>query len=189
MTSTSRHGAMKILSRASTQASRSSLIAPTTQRSEPGVLTPMAEIKGKALLEDIFGYWPSFHDAEVIAVRLHRAQPVAEGSDVHRVTLETDVHVFESTTEVDARGYYVLKNHTLVTLAFRGIDQLEMEGFNPQNALFELELKDISDRGFDALRWEVAFVAAHGMEASFNCESIEVVRAEPFDPATKQPLS
>jgi immunity protein 50 of polymorphic toxin system len=67
--------------------------------------------ENSALLESIFGRWPSFHDAEVLRVVLDRSGD--EGP-----TLEAAIHVFEMTPDVDPKGYYVLKNHTEVTSAF-----------------------------------------------------------------------
>jgi len=57
-------------------------------------------------LTDVFGRWPSFHDAEIHRIRLDRgiAGPPS---------LEADVNVFEITSDVTPSGYYALKNHTL----------------------------------------------------------------------------
>src|SRR5687768_3871238 len=83
-----------------------------------------------ALLE-IFGAWPSFHDAEVIALRLDRtgdAGPV----------LDVQIHVFAMSDRVDEQGYYVLTNHTLVTFRFTDVNCVELSGFNGQNSLWDL---------------------------------------------------
>jgi hypothetical protein len=51
-----------------------------------------------------FGYWPTFHDAEVTSILLDRAGP-------SRVV----VHTFEMTPEVDAQGHYVIAKRAIVT--------------------------------------------------------------------------
>src|SRR5689334_12879841 len=79
-------------------------------------------------LTQIFGYWPSFHDAEVLTMCLDRA-----GDD--GPSLEARVHVFEMTDQVDDRGFYVLRKHTLVTLRFADILLRNLRWFNHQNSL------------------------------------------------------
>ena len=71
----------------------------------------MQVVKDAELLAKIFGRWPSFHDAEIISVFVTR-----EGADPPVMDLK--IHVFEGTREVDQRGYFVRKNHTLVVLRF-----------------------------------------------------------------------
>jgi hypothetical protein len=60
-------------------------------------------------LTQIFGAWPSFHDSEVLGVRLARSGP--DGP-----TCETQIHLFERTSEVDTAGFFILRHHTQVTL-------------------------------------------------------------------------
>jgi hypothetical protein len=143
----------------------------------------VATIRNSEALEEIFGYWPSFHDAEVLHVRLDRGDPPDRGGEPRRPTLEADIHVFEMTDQVTEQGFYALRKHTLVTFAFHGVDELELNGFNNQNALFGLRLEDISDRQLEVLKWSVGFESSFGLEASFMCEEAEVVRAVPFDPS------
>ena len=69
------------------------------------------QIENEHLLTDRFGYWPSFHDAEILHVRFERTGPDAP-------FMECDIHVFEMTSQVGADGHYVLRNHTLATLRF-----------------------------------------------------------------------
>jgi len=78
-----------------------------------------------------FGSWPDFHDAEVVSIMLNRSQ----GATV-------EIHTFEMTSEVDARGFYVLAKHAIVTFTLEGFP-LNQEGiattridyFNQQNVL------------------------------------------------------
>ena len=90
-------------------------------------------IMGYTRLVDVFGYWPSFHDAEVVSIRLDRhgdAGPV----------LEALVHAFEMTRDVDAGGYFVLRHHVLVHLRFHEVVAPVLYGFNPQNMLYGILL-------------------------------------------------
>lgn len=138
----------------------------------------MIPIVNSEVLEHIFGKWPSFHDAEVIEVRLDRGKLSADGTDPP--TLQIDVHLFDMTTEVSPGGTYVHRNHTLTTLLFKGIERFHMDEFNQQNVLFDLEMELARDS--ESHRWTVALQPSYGLGASFACQEIEVLRAVPFEP-------
>jgi len=136
-------------------------------------ITTMAKIENIHLLEDVFGYFPSFHDAEVLRIVLDRE------SNGLLPTLEALIHVFEMTSEVRDRKY-VLKNHTLVMFQFQEIDGIELNGFNHQNVLQGLSIKDISDRQLESLKFDVTFDGVFGVDASFKCRAITIVSVAPF---------
>lgn len=140
------------------------------------------KIRNGETLEGIFGYWPSFHDAEIVQIRLDRGDLLEPEGEPRKPTLEADIHVFETTAQVTAERFHALRKHTLGTLAFRGVDELQLDGFNHQNVLFGLALEDISGRQLELLKWRVAFDSSFGLAATLVCEEIEVVRAVPFDP-------
>ena len=98
---------------------------------------PADFVENAKALTEIFGGWPSFHDAEVVQVRLDRSGPGGPA-------VEARIHVFERTDQVTPTGYYVLVNHTLVTLRFTDVSGCRMEGFNHQNVLSELVLESCS---------------------------------------------
>ena len=139
-------------------------------------------ILGAESLIRIFGYWPSFHDAEVVRISLDRGPASIEGP-----TAEFDVHVFEMTKEVSPTGHYVLRYHTLVRLRFRGVVELELEGFNGQNALMGINITDIAARQLEGLKYEVVCVSAYGVGARFLCRGAEVVHVQAWNPETRSP--
>jgi hypothetical protein len=134
-------------------------------------------LKGAELLTGIFGYWPSFHDAEVVRLALERKEPYESGPD-----LAADVYTFETTEEVGGDGRYLLKHEVLVSFRFSGIDSLRIEGFNNQNALWGLEIIDIRSRQLEYLRYEVHFAASFGVGAEFFCRDIEIEGVRPWEP-------
>jgi hypothetical protein len=87
----------------------------------------------------------SFHDAEVLAVRVDRDLP----------SVELDVEVFPRTDR--ARTY---------RLRFDEVSNLELGGVNEQNALFDLT----AVRGPD--NWAVRVEPSYGLGGSFNCRHI-----------------
>lgn len=130
---------------------------------------------GADLLTNLFGYWPSFHDAEVLRLELVRVEPYGAGPD-----LLADVHTFEITDEIDAKKHFVLRHHVLVSFRFRGVDQLRLEGWNNQNALMGLVITDIRSRQLDVLKYEVLFDSSFGVDARFLCRSVEIESVKPF---------
>jgi hypothetical protein len=58
-------------------------------------------IANSQALTSRFARWPSFHDADVLRVRLDRRTREPP-------SLEAEIHLWEGTPEVDARGSYVL---------------------------------------------------------------------------------
>ena len=66
-------------------------------------------IDNSAMLINAMGYWPSFHDANVVSAS--RAE--------HGFIITT--HVFRTTDQIDAAGYFKLDRHHLVTLKMDGV--------------------------------------------------------------------
>ena len=133
-------------------------------------------IAGAKRLVAVFGYWPSFHDAEVLWLRLDRR---AHGEGGYGPTLDALVHAFEMTSDVGADGYYVSRNHVLVSFRFCGLDRLSLEDFNRQNCLLELSISDVRERALEIPRHRVLFVPSSGLTAEFLCRDVivECVRA------------
>ena len=126
-------------------------------------------------LTEIFGYWPSFHDAEVLTMCLDRA-----GDD--GPSLVTQVHVYEMTDRVDDRGYYVLRKHTLVTLRFADILLRNLQWFNNQNSLSGRGIYAAEEEAVDGRAIGVSFGSNFGVEADLLCRGATVIKVEPYKP-------
>ena len=102
----------------------------------------------------------------------------------HGPTLDARIHVFRMTNEIDARGFYVLTHHTLVTLRFVNIILQQLRWFNTQNVLSDLLMEPVPS-GNDEVerRFAVTFGSSWGAEAELYCDQIMVVAVEPFTPA------
>lgn len=105
-------------------------------------------VPGGPELLNWFGYAPRFHDAEVLSVALDR-----QGS-----TCRLRVHAFEMTNEVDADGFFACTKHVIVTFAVGDLIELELVGFNSQNALMGLNIR----RGLDA-QFRIELESAYGL--------------------------
>jgi len=75
-----------------------------------------AEIPGASDLLAWFGFWPTFHDGEVLSVHLDRSRP-------SRIR----VHTWERTNELDSRDYYALRKHVIVTFILEDVSDSELD--------------------------------------------------------------
>jgi hypothetical protein len=141
-------------------------------------------IEGAQKLIAVFGYWPSFHDAEVLWLRMDR-RPVRE--DVYGPTLEMMVHTFEITSEVGPDGAYVLRHHVLVHLRFQFVNLMKLKDFNHQNDLYGIHFKDIRANQWELADFEITLEGDWGLDGSFLCKAVEVVDVTPCD-KTGEPL-
>jgi len=134
-----------------------------------------SHIAGSQKLTEIFGCWPSFHDAEVLEFNLWRGDMKPGDWDDSNVMpiITAKVHIFIESPE---------SQHTLATLRFEEVDDVRMEGFNHQNAILGLsisvqeQLRVESGEGLPPYL-VVQFKPAFGISASFRCLRIEVVDA------------
>jgi Immunity protein 50 len=114
-------------------------------------------IPGAQQLFDWFGYWPSFHDAEVLSVELNR-------SGLSKVR----VHAFRATSDVNSKGHCVLDKHCIVTLLLDEIGGVDLADFNHQNAITRL--------GFERQKnaYVVTFYPAHGVTGTITAKNLSV---------------
>jgi len=140
-----------------------------------------AWVDGSDKLTGRFGYWPSFHDAEVLRFELKRGR-IAPAENVWEMPEATVVmHLWEMTDRTDEAGFLVLQKQTLATFRFSGIDRLQLNGFNHRNAVFELILRRKTREDGPSPYYDIRFEPAFGIEASFECLRIELLEAVACD--------
>lgn len=135
-----------------------------------------SRIDNASAVIDVFGRWPSFHDAEVHWMKLDRAGAFED--DIGPM-VEALVHAFEMTSEVDSGGYFRLRNHVLVHFRFCEVVDLELSDWGVQNALLGLGIRDIRDRQLERSWFEVEFTSSFGVCALFLCRGVEVMSVTP----------
>jgi hypothetical protein len=128
------------------------------------------EVPGTPELIAWFGYWPSFHDAEVLDLELHRT-----GNSRIRI------HAFEMTDQVNAQGFFVCIKHVIVNFVLEGVTNLHLDFFNGQNVISGLRLKQTVEG------YEVILERSHGMEGSITADRIHL-ELQPGLPADSQYL-
>lgn len=88
------------------------------------------DIPGAADVVAWFGRWPSFHDAEIISLHLHRSDPSI-----------LVIYAWNMTDKVDASRHYVLEKHALVTFTLHGVSDLNLAAFSGQNVIDSLDVE------------------------------------------------
>lgn len=143
-----------------------------------------SHITNAHILIDIFGQWPSFHDAEVVSLQLDRKGEWGPG-------LTVAIYLWRTLGEVDDQGYFRQTDHTLARLRFDGIVLEGLSLFNHQNVLEGLEILDYSEHPFETqlnefpprlegLKFRVFLQGCYGVRGSLGCRSIGVVSVEPM---------
>lgn len=137
---------------------------------------PEPLIEGESKILSAFGYFPAFHDAEIIGLSLNRnATPELS---YPTVSIEFTLHGWEMTSEITPTGHYRLSKHHLVRFRFDGVDEVDLRDFNHQNALFELKISEIDPPG---ARLKVEFSSSYGLEGGFTAFSGAVLDVTPCD--------
>jgi hypothetical protein len=109
------------------------------------------------------GRWPSFHDANVTDSQL--------GAD----SIDLRLHTWLMTDEIDSKGYFVLRNHALVSFRFNGPHDVQMDAFRSGNVLFELNLSRNSSPGLFRAELDSVMDVSGAFSARFG----EVVSVTP----------
>jgi len=104
-----------------------------------------------------FGYWPTFHDAEVLSITMNRS-----GES------QVAIHVFETTRGVGASGRLVLTKNAVVTFFLEGfaadregIAMNRVEFFNHQNVLSCASVNKLAEG------YELRLENCYGVDARF----------------------
>jgi hypothetical protein len=113
------------------------------------------EIPGGLEIVQHFGRWPIFHDAEVLTVHLSR-------SGVSHIR----IHVFQMSSNVDASGHFVTKDHAIVTFWMEDITSLDLNDFNCQNVISCLQI-NYQDGGF-----QLELGGCYGVQGSVSARSL-----------------
>jgi hypothetical protein len=146
----------------------------------------MIDIAHRERLENLFGHWPDFHDAEVLALRIDMSGHGAPA-------LEVEFDVAEMSEDVDERGYYRDRQRARTTLRFERVANLKLEGIYVQNVVFEMLLEPAGSDDFDEVMrdepvgrrsFRVSWSSSLGMAANFLCNRVEVLKASQFARAT-----
>jgi hypothetical protein len=137
---------------------------------------PEPLLEGESKILSAFGYFPTFHDAEIVVICLNRNSTPELAYPT--VSIEFTLHGWELTSEITSTGHYRLSKHHLVRFRFDGVDEVDLRDFNHQNVLFELKIFEIDSPG---ARLKVEFGSSYGLEGGFVAFSGAVLDVIPCD--------
>jgi hypothetical protein len=123
------------------------------------------EIINSEIVLNHFGYWPSFHDAEILELKFYLL--VGE-----RPTLDMKIYVFESTDRLDKEGRFIRDKKCILTFEFQEISNNKFSGFYSQNILGDLDIKEVD------YKFRIWLNTDMGIEGKFDCELIIVKSLE-----------
>jgi len=117
----------------------------------------LRDVSGTAELHDWFGYWPDFHDAEIVSLHLNR-----------RGESSLRIHTWETTREVDEKGCYAQAKHVVVEFILENVSDLSLNGFNHQNVVFGLAIQKTAS-GF-----RLTLEECYGMAGTIEADGISL---------------
>jgi Immunity protein 50 len=137
----------------------------------------VSKIQNSRLLTDIFGKFPSFHDAEVHQINLIYGEPGAFSP-----SLTATIHTREMTPQVDEKNQYILKNHVIVEFLFSDVYDIEIKGFSYQNVLQNLKITENPESNSETALFDVFFESIVGVTAKFICGDVSIESVVPYEP-------
>jgi hypothetical protein len=117
----------------------------------------VAVIAGAQELYDWFGYWPDFHDAEVLNFHLELGAP-------SRLV----IHPWEMTNRVNAAGSYELIKHVVVEFVLSDVTTLNLQDPWEHSLLFGLEINR-SESGF-----RLDLSATYGLSGTLDAKDVSL---------------
>lgn len=123
---------------------------------------PKDLIEGAAQVVSHYSFWPSFHDADYVAIHIDMNGPA--------IQIDFRLYDWDDTTKVANRPSIKLLWHNAEDLILTGIQEMG------QNAIGEMQISR-SDSGITTLiqtTWD-------GTNISFHAESVEVIHFDPHE--------
>jgi hypothetical protein len=121
-------------------------------------------VTGARELFDWFGYWPDFHDAEIMRLRLEAGAPSS-----------IVIHTWEMTNQVDSKGFYELRKHVVVEFVIEAISTINLQDPWDHSILLDLGV-DKTEAGF-----RLSFSAAYGLFGTIEARGLSL-RITPWKP-------
>lgn len=119
------------------------------------------------IVEKEYGSWPSFHDAEVMRITLSRGK---EPGDCSKFSADINVYYTEEINKGTPQYEIIRIKDNVLTIEFYDVENVSIDGFNHQNVIDDLILKDMGDL------FSVEMKTIYGVNATFCCKEIAVLK-------------
>jgi hypothetical protein len=123
---------------------------------------------------EALGYWPTFHDAELVSFQAERALPVKAGYSVARFAIH--VRQYETIGEGTASYEQVLRRNVLIRFVLNEASDFELSGFNHQNVINSLTVSPMQGNEIAGLSVEIE--STWGFGGTIQCSSVVVEAVE-----------
>lgn len=120
-------------------------------------MSDVPSVPGASEVVEWFGFWPSFHDAEITRVHLNRSRPSY-----------IDVHTFRMTSELTASGHYLCDKHAIVTFELVELLEVNLQDFNHQNVVSGIDIAS-TESGF-----QLIFEGCYGLVGSVSATTVKL---------------
>jgi Immunity protein 50 len=131
--------------------------------------TPPAGVVNAEALLSAFGFWPSFHDAEVHSAILDR------GNALEPPSITLVVYAFSCDREVDENGFFRITTSVLVTLKCSDVRASELVDLGHQNVLSSMEFES-TEEGLV----RVTLGPCYGLSGSIVCSQVRIESVTPW---------
>jgi hypothetical protein len=127
-------------------------------------------IQGVELVTNLLGYWPSFHDSEVISFVAERELPFRHDATLARLAIHFRSYVSkgEGTSQCES----ILDHSIIIQLRFKEACDFDLSGFNHQNVINGIDIKPSQEDTSGGL--DVFIDPIWGFGGSLRCKSVEV---------------
>ena len=135
--------------------------------------TPENFKKIEKILE-VLGYWPCFHNGEVISFSAERELPFRSGSTVARLAIHVCEH---KPVEKGTTGHDIITTKSiLIRFLFHGACDFNLTNFNHQNVIDSIGVVPIETKDTAGLQVEIESIWGFG--GRFRCGSVEIEAVE-----------
>ncbi len=116
------------------------------------------DIPGGNALFEWFGRVPRFHDSKLLEITVS-----SNGAGLLRI------HAWSMTDEVDAKGYFVLDKHAIVTLTLEGVTAINCTDFDMvPGIIFDLEITKVDEH------FRVEWDASYGVTGLITARRVRI---------------
>ena len=137
-------------------------------------MQPIDHVFGTSKVVETLGYWPTFHDAEVISFTAERALPIKCGHSTFRMAVH--VRSYETVGEGTAQYARVLSANVLIHFLFADACDFEFSEFNHQNVINAIVITPVTTTEPANLSVEVESIWGFG--GVLRCSRVEVEAVE-----------
>lgn len=136
-------------------------------------LSILEQVTDYTKLVERFGFWPSFHDNEILKITLDRSPNGQE----HCAEMTIELVTFD----IRKNPKDLERKNTVVSLVFKGLINMDLKSFNYQNAINGIWLWKERNANLRKDTFRAEFGKAFGADGSLECEEVIVKCVQPYE--------